>query len=78
MDAKGIGWGLSVGGLKPEIVDSIRMFKHKSLREIINLVRMRDEQLACQKRCRGSQLLLLEGDDGNNDEATDEVEQELT
>ncbi|KAJ0038326.1 hypothetical protein Pint_22247 [Pistacia integerrima] len=29
-------------------------------------------------RCRGPQLLLLERDDGNDDEAGDEVEQELT
>jgi hypothetical protein len=33
-----------MGGLKPEIVDGIRMFKPKSLKEAINLARMQDEQ----------------------------------
>jgi hypothetical protein len=36
--------GPFMGGLKPEIVDGIRMFKPKSLKEAINLARMQDEQ----------------------------------
>ena len=40
--------GTFMGGLKPEIADGIRMFKPKSLKEAINLARMRDEQLIRQ------------------------------
>jgi hypothetical protein len=42
--------GTFMGGLKPEIVDGIRMFKPKSLKEAISLARMRDEQLNCQEK----------------------------
>ncbi|KAA8537020.1 hypothetical protein F0562_029498 [Nyssa sinensis] len=37
--------GTFMGGLKPELVDDIRMFKSKLLKEAISLARMRDEQL---------------------------------
>ncbi|KAJ8749838.1 hypothetical protein K2173_013241 [Erythroxylum novogranatense] len=42
--------GTFMGGLKPEIVDGIRMFKPKSLKEAISLARMKDEQLLRQKK----------------------------
>ncbi|KAF5468385.1 hypothetical protein F2P56_012540 [Juglans regia] len=41
--------GTFMGGLKAEISDGIRMFKPQSLKEAINLARMRDEQLARQQ-----------------------------
>lgn len=34
-----------IGGLKPEISDDIRMFKPKSLKEAINLARMKADQV---------------------------------
>ena len=37
-----------MGGLKAEISDGIQMFKPNSLKETINLTRMRNEQLARQ------------------------------
>lgn len=37
-----------MGGLKPEIVEDIRMLKPKSLKEEISLARMRDDQLTHQ------------------------------
>lgn len=49
MDSKG-GVSTFMGGLKPGIADVIRMFKPKSLKEAISLVRMRDEQLTRQKK----------------------------
>ena len=39
-----------MGGLKTEISDGIRMFKPQTLKEVINLARMRDDQLARQQR----------------------------
>lgn len=42
--------GTFMGGLKPEIVDGIRMFKPKSLKEAISLARMRYEHLICQRK----------------------------
>ena len=41
--------GIFMGGLKPELVEDIRMFKPKSLKEAISLARMRDEQLMRQR-----------------------------
>lgn len=43
-----------MGGLKPKIVEYIRMFKPKSVKDATNLARMRDDQL--QKRRRGWQV----------------------
>lgn len=42
--------GTFMGGLKPEIAKGIRMFKPKSLKEVIGLARMKDEQLARQRK----------------------------
>ncbi|RVW63788.1 Transposon Tf2-2 polyprotein [Vitis vinifera] len=42
--------GTFMGGLKAEIADEIRMFKPQSLKEVINLARMRDDQIARQRR----------------------------
>lgn len=42
--------GTFMGGLKPEIAEGIRMFKPKSLKEAISLARMRDDQLARQRK----------------------------
>ena len=42
--------GTFMGGLKPEISESIRMFRPKTLKEAISLARMKDEQLACQRK----------------------------
>ncbi|KAJ0020848.1 hypothetical protein Pint_31497 [Pistacia integerrima] len=42
--------GTFMGGLKPEIVDGIIMFKPKSLKEAISLARMRDKQLIRQRK----------------------------
>ncbi|KAF2283258.1 hypothetical protein GH714_043610 [Hevea brasiliensis] len=39
-----------MGGLKPKVVDGIRMFKPTSLKEAISLTRMRDEQLTHQRQ----------------------------
>lgn len=39
-----------MGGLKAEIADGIRMFKHQSLKDVINLAWMRDDQLTRQRR----------------------------
>ncbi|KAA8519438.1 hypothetical protein F0562_013687 [Nyssa sinensis] len=39
-----------MGGLKAEIAAGIQMFKPQSLKEAINLARMRDDQLARQRR----------------------------
>lgn len=41
--------GTFMGGLKPEISESIRMFRPKCLKEAISLARMKDEQLSQQK-----------------------------
>ncbi|ESQ51584.1 hypothetical protein EUTSA_v10017833mg, partial [Eutrema salsugineum] len=46
--------GTYLGGLNPTIADPIRMFKPKSLKDVIGLARMRDEQL--QKQKKGSSL----------------------
>ncbi|KAJ8767406.1 hypothetical protein K2173_017450 [Erythroxylum novogranatense] len=42
--------GTFMGGLKPEIVKGIRMFKLKTLKDAISLARMKDEQLLRQKK----------------------------
>ncbi|XP_042941551.1 uncharacterized protein LOC122288885 [Carya illinoinensis] len=42
--------GTFMGGLKTEISDGIRMFKPQTLREAISLARMKDDQLARQRR----------------------------
>ena len=39
-----------MGGLKTDISDGIRMFKPQALREVISLTRMKDDQLARQRR----------------------------
>ncbi|RVW65002.1 Retrovirus-related Pol polyprotein from transposon 297 [Vitis vinifera] len=39
-----------MGGLKPEVADGIRMFKPQSVKEAISLAKMRDDQLARQRR----------------------------
>ncbi|KAJ0020279.1 hypothetical protein Pint_30953 [Pistacia integerrima] len=38
-----------IGGLNAEIADGIRMFKPQSLKDAINLARMRDDQLTRQR-----------------------------
>ena len=49
LDNKVHGWtqkalmGTFMGGLKAEISEGIQMFKPQSLKEVINLARMRDE-----------------------------------
>ncbi|KAJ0024259.1 hypothetical protein Pint_07321 [Pistacia integerrima] len=48
--------GTFMGGLKAEIANGIRMFKPQSLRDTINLARMRDDQLSCQRRNIRTQL----------------------
>ncbi|KAJ0010367.1 hypothetical protein Pint_33067 [Pistacia integerrima] len=47
-----------MGGLKAEISDGVRMFKPQSLKEAINLARMRDEQLTWQQRFMRTPLAL--------------------
>ena len=42
--------GTFMGGLKTDISDGIRMFKPQTLREAISLARMKDDQLARQRR----------------------------
>lgn len=42
--------GTFMGSLKPEIFESIRMFKPTTLKEAISLARMKDEQLLHQRR----------------------------
>ncbi|CAL9238536.1 unnamed protein product [Arabidopsis halleri] len=42
--------GTYVGGLNPEIADSVRMFRPKSLKEVLNLARMRDDQMQRQRK----------------------------
>lgn len=42
--------GTFMGGLNTEIADGIRMFKPQSLKDVINLAKMRDDQLTRQKR----------------------------
>ncbi|KAA8542122.1 hypothetical protein F0562_023274 [Nyssa sinensis] len=42
--------GTFMGGLKSEISDGIRMFKPRTLQEAIGLARMKDDQLARQRR----------------------------
>ncbi|CAA7045918.1 unnamed protein product [Microthlaspi erraticum] len=44
--------GTFLGGLNPSIADPIRMFKPQSLKDVIGLARMRDDQL--QKQRKGS------------------------
>ena len=39
-----------MGGLEPEIVEGIRMFKPKTLKEAISLARMKDDHLIRQKK----------------------------
>ena len=38
------------GGLEPEIVEGIRMFKPKTLKEAINLARIKDDHLIRKKK----------------------------
>ncbi|RVW35808.1 putative mitochondrial protein [Vitis vinifera] len=45
-----------MGGLRPDISDGIRMFKPQTLKEAINLARMKDDQLARQRRFGGLAL----------------------
>ena len=42
--------GTFMGGLKTDISDGIQMFKPQTLREAISLARMKDDQLARQRR----------------------------
>ena len=42
--------GTFMGGLRPDISDGIRMFKPQTLKEVISLARMKDDQLARQRR----------------------------
>lgn len=42
--------GTFMGGLKPEILEEICMFRPKTLKEAISLARMKDEQLTRQKK----------------------------
>ena len=42
--------GTFMGDLKPEVADGIRMFKPQSVKEAISLAKMRDDQLARQRR----------------------------
>ena len=42
--------GTFMGGLEPEIVEGIRMFKPKTLKEAISLARMKDDHLIRQKK----------------------------
>ena len=39
-----------MGGLEPEIAEGIRMFKSKTLKEVISLARMKDDYLIQQKQ----------------------------
>ena len=48
--------GTFMGGLRPDISDGIRMFKPQTLKEAINLARMKDDQLARQRRFGGLAL----------------------
>lgn len=41
--------GSFMGGLKPKISEGIKMFKPRTLKEAINLAKMRDEQLFRQQ-----------------------------
>lgn len=45
--------GTYLGGLNPTIVDPIRMFKPQSLKDLIGLARLRDDQLQKQKKGSG-------------------------
>ena len=42
--------GTFMGGLEPEIAEGIRMFKPKTLKEAIKLVRMKDDHLIRQQK----------------------------
>ena len=42
--------GTFMGSLRPNISDGIRMFKPKTLKEVISLARMKDDQLARKMR----------------------------
>ena len=48
--------GTFMGGLRSDISDGIRMFKPQTLKEAINLARMKDDQLARQRRFGGLAL----------------------
>jgi hypothetical protein len=39
-----------MGGLKMDISDGIQIFKPRTLKEVISLARMKDDQLARQRR----------------------------
>ncbi|KAK8546572.1 hypothetical protein V6N12_027349 [Hibiscus sabdariffa] len=42
--------GTFMGGLKDDIADGIRMFKPKTLKDVVSLARMREEQLTRQRK----------------------------
>ena len=42
--------GTFMGGLRPNISDGIRMFKPQTLKEVISLARMKDDQLVRQRK----------------------------
>lgn len=42
--------GTFMGGLKSEIADEIRLFRPQTLKEVMGLARMRDEQLVHQRK----------------------------
>lgn len=42
--------GTFMGGLKSEISEGIQMFRPKTLKEVINLARMKNDQLSRQRR----------------------------
>ncbi|KAH9658539.1 hypothetical protein KPL70_023536 [Citrus sinensis] len=48
--------GTFMGGLKPEIAEDIRMFKPRTLKEAISLARIKDDQIARQKKIIRSSL----------------------
>ncbi|KAH9650339.1 hypothetical protein KPL70_026342 [Citrus sinensis] len=42
--------GTFMGGLKPEIAEDIQMFRPRTLKEVISLARMKDDQITRQRR----------------------------
>ena len=45
--------GMFMGGLTMEIIETIRMFKPQSLKDVISLTRMKDYQI--QRKCKGGE-----------------------
>lgn len=43
--------GTFMGGLKMDILDGIQMFKPRTLKAVISLARMKDDQLPRHRRC---------------------------